>query len=490
MSLGLANEIAKSALAANSISSSVISRNIANVSSAFASRKSANVGTTANGGVAVDSVTNSIDAALFETVVVSNARVAELSATSSALTTLAGSVGDPQSEISINASMVQLKAALQAATSAPQDESMARSVLSAAQATAGRLNEAGALIDKVRAGANTDIAAGVQQLSDLLAKFETVNGQVVSGTVLGRDVTDQVDQRNDLLYQISRFVDVHPAVRGAQDMVLFAANGTTLFETVPRKVTFDSKQPLSPGQSGSVLRIDGIPFSGAQGSKLGGLLGGALQVRDVIALQVGRQLDEEARGLIQAFAETDQSVAASAPALAGLFTYAGGPGLPATGTLVDGLARSIKVNANADPAQGGTLARLRDGGISAPGDARYVYNAAAASGYTGRLRQMVSVLDAPMSFDQAAQTGIDKSVLRFSADSAGWLEGQRSSALAELQQKQIRGERATSVWQSAVGINLDEELTNLMSLEKSFQASSRLISTVNSMFDVLLQMAR
>ena len=43
---------------------------------------------------------------------------------------------------------------------------------------------------------------------------------------------------------------------------------------------------------------------------------------------------------------------------------------------------------------------------------------------------------------------------------------------------------------SGVGVNLDEELTSLMALEKSFQASSRLITTVNGMFDALLQATR
>ena len=69
MSLNLAYEIARGSLAANSISSSVVSRNIANVDNPNAARKTANLVSIATGGVNVDSITNAVDAALFESVV-------------------------------------------------------------------------------------------------------------------------------------------------------------------------------------------------------------------------------------------------------------------------------------------------------------------------------------------------------------------------------------------------------------------------------------
>jgi flagellar hook-associated protein 1 len=48
-------------------------------------------------------------------------------------------------------------------------------------------------------------------------------------------------------------------------------------------------------------------------------------------------------------------------------------------------------------------------------------------------------------------------------------------------------ERATLAWQGQVGINIDEEMTSLMSLERSYQATARLISTVDSMFAAILK---
>ena len=51
---------------------------------------------------------------------------------------------------------------------------------------------------------------------------------------------------------------------------------------------------------------------------------------------------------------------------------------------------------------------------------------------------------------------------------------------------QVISQQALTAWQDSVSINLDDELTSLIALERSYQASSRLITTVNSMFDALL----
>ena len=46
--------------------------------------------------------------------------------------------------------------------------------------------------------------------------------------------------------------------------------------------------------------------------------------------------------------------------------------------------------------------------------------------------------------------------------------------------------RASDALSSATGINLDEEMTRLLDLELSYQASSKLITTIDGMFNALL----
>jgi flagellar hook-associated protein 1 FlgK len=351
---------------------------------------------------------------------------------------------------------------------------------------ASTLQEAAGLVSQVRKEAHTDLAEATGQLRSLLTDFEDANNAIVSGTIIGRDVTDQIDRRNMLLREISGLIDIHPTTRTNNDMVLFTANGTTLFETVPRAISFDTTPP-SPGQPGGLLTIDGVPYSGAAATRLGGKIGGLLQIRDDVSISFGRQIDEIARGLIATFAENDQSATPTLPAIAGLFTWSGGPALPPDGAVLDGLAMMIQVNPNADPAQGGSLALIRDGGIGDPGEPDYVYNASGGAGFSQRLRDLAAGLSEAQAFDPGAGLGGSKSLLSMASDSAGWLEGRRSVASDRLADSAVLGERAVNAWHGQIGINLDEEMTSLMALERSYQATARLISTVDQMFQSILR---
>jgi flagellar hook-associated protein 1 len=486
MSLTLAYEIARGGLMANSTSTAVVSRNIANVDNPNAARKTVATIGTGMGGIRLGTIANSIATSLLDSVLTNTSKQGELAAMTAALDRLGSSINDPELGLSPSAMLSQMQSALYAAAAEPGNEVLQRKVLSTAQDVVSTLNSSAALVSQVRNEANAELADSVKQLGSLLSEFERVNNAIVSGTSLGRDVTDEIDRRNALLRDLSGLIDIQATTRSNNDMVLFAANGTTLFETVPRAISFDYS-PLSPGLPGGQLSIDGVPFSGSAAGQLGGKIGGLLQVRDDVALTFGRQLDEIARGLIVAFAESDQSAVPSAPDIAGLFTYAGGPGLPPDGLVANGLAMMIRVNPNADPAQGGSLARIRDGGIGAPGDPSYVYNADGTSGFSDRLRGLAAMMSQAQAFDPTTGLAASTSLLGLASTSAGWLEGERSTAHAQLEDREVLGERALSAWQGQIGINLDEEMTTLMSLERSYQASARLISTVNQMFDSLFR---
>ena len=58
------------------------------------------------------------------------------------------------------------------------------------------------------------------------------------------------------------------------------------------------------------------------------------------------------------------------------------------------------------------------------------------------------------------------------------------------QQQQATQDAVTSsvdtLRQSASGVNLDEEITNMLTLQHSYQASSRVLSTMNDLLDTLI----
>jgi len=486
VSLTVAYNVAREALGHGALASSVVSRNVANVDNPNASRKSAVAVMDPNGFIRRTSIANAVDDALLSRAMDTTSSTARLTAMASGLDKLGTIIGDPASGQSPAAKIAALQNALLSAASNPQDTIAARQVIVTADDIVGSLGDAASMVSQVRNEANAEFEDGVVELKRLLSTFQNVNSEIVSGTANGADVSDRIDQRNALLREMSELVDLKPVARAGNDMMLFLGNGVTLFETTPREISFPSPSAPVWGQAGASVRIDGVSIGA--GSNLGGKLGGLLDIRDDVSVKFGQQLDEIARGLITATAETDQTGSPGQPAIAGLFTYSGGPGLPASGLLSNGLAASIRVNANVDPSAGGDLTLLRDGGIGDPGNPAYHYNTDGSAGFSARLRSLADSLSAAQSFDPSTGVIVSQGgVLAYSSSSAGWLEGERSSRTNELENSSVLSTRAVGAWQNRVGINVDDEMAKLIALQQSYQASSRLITAVNTMMGSLFR---
>jgi flagellar hook-associated protein 1 FlgK len=340
----------------------------------------------------------------------------------------------------------------------------------------------------VRAQADADIASSVARVNDLLAQFETVNNRIKLGASAGADITDDLDQRDQLLKSLSEEIGIRTVTRANNDMAIYTDNGLTLFDTRPRSVTFAPTEIYLPGTAGAPVIVDGVAVTGNAQFAGSGRIAALAQVRDDIAVTYQDQLDEIARGLVRTFAESDQSATPTLPDVPGLFTWSGAPAMPAAATIEVGIAGTIRVSASVDPAQGGDPAKLRDGAIS--GNPAYLYNATGAAGFSDRLNELIDRLDQQQTFDPAAGAGSTAGLSSFASASVGWLQSTRQSASAQADYKTALLEHASDALSSATGINLDEEMTQLLELERSYQASSRLITTIDSMLGSLLTAIR
>jgi flagellar hook-associated protein 1 len=271
--------------------------------------------------------------------------------------------------------------------------------------------------------------------------------------------------------------------RTNNDMVVLTSDGTVLFETVPRTVSFERQPIYGPATTGNSVYIDGIPVQAGSGGSTdaAGRLPALLQLRDDVAVTMQSQLDETARGLITAFAETDPS--GSNPPQAGLFTWLGAPAIPAGTTLSVGLAGTISLNAAFDPEAGGNASLLRDGGANG---AAYLHNTDAVASFSDLLNSYYKKLDEPMPFDPAAGITVTQSVAQYSANAIGWFEGVRKAASDSADAKDALATRTAETLSNATGVNIDSELSLLIELENTYQASARLISTVDDMLAALM----
>lgn len=482
MNLASALSAARASLLTTAKQLAVSGSNIAGADDSTYTRKIIQPVTTADGAVTTLTVTRATDLPLFYRLLDSNAATSTQQALLDGLDRLQTTIGDTADNASPAAKIAALLSAITAQANSPSDTGLAQGTLTAAQDLASTLNQATDTITAVRTSADQSMATSVAKVNDLLSQFATINTAVVKGTATGADVTDLLDQRDALLGKISQEIGISVVQRDNNDVAIYTDSGVTLFDKTARSVTFQSSTTLAAGATGNAVYVDGVPVTGANATMpiSGGTLAGLAQLRDTIAPAYQAQLDEMARGLISAFAETDQTGGGGAD-LAGVFTWSGGPALPATYTA--GLAGSIRVNAAVDPSQGGSLSKLRNGGING---SDYAYNATSAASYSARLSGLADAMGATMTFDASAGLESGVTLADFATASVSWLEGKRKTASDAVDYQSALQSRTSDALSNSVGVNVDNEYALQLQLEQSYQASSKLISIINSMFQTLL----
>ncbi len=95
-----------------------------------------------------------------------------------------------------------------------------------------------------------------------------------------------------------------------------------------------------------------------------------------------------------------------------------------------------------------------------------------------------------LGFNKAAQLGEKATLPGFAASSIAWLQEARSAANSEMHYRATLFERTSEALSNATGVNLDHEMTLLLDLERSYMATSRLISVIDEMFRALLAATR
>lgn len=484
MSLTDAVTLASQSLGTISGQIGVVSRNISGANTPGATEKKAIVTTGPSGGAVFQGVSRSTNEPLMRSMLIATAKSGASTSISEALDRIdrALNLSDPEQSRAPAATISRLSGALQIYSATPENETAAQLALLAAKDVAASLNDAANLIQSIRQESDADIAAAVGDINDRLQKIANINREIVAGAPLGIDVSDALDRRDALISGLAAEIGLTTQSRPNNDIVIYTDSGVTLFETTPRMVTFEPTATYAAGVAGKAVFVDGVNVTGAdsQLSVRSGAIAGRAALRDRIAPKLQTQLDEVARGLVVAFSETHQLSAG--PPKPGLFTYAGAAELPGP-THIPGLANIIEVNAAVDPARGGDILRLRDGGIS--GDPAYIYNLDQASGYGARIVELAEAAARRQNFDPAVEAVAIASLNSVAAEAVGALGALRQQATRDSVYNTALADQATEALSNATGINLDDQMARMLELENAFQAAARLLQTINAVYDAL-----
>jgi flagellar hook-associated protein 1 FlgK len=372
----------------------------------------------------------------------------------------------------------QLSAALQQYDTSPDNASFANAVATAAATLAANLNQNSTTVQGVREQADRDISTAVSNINSLLAQFQTVNTAIVAGTASKTDVNDEMDTRDGILKQLSNEIGIKTISEPNNGVSIYTDSGVTLFNGTPRPVTFTPTGTYADGTVGQSVLIDGVPVTGASAVMplQSGAIVGLTQLRDVTTVNYQDQLNQIANGLINTFAEPPPS-GQTGPTLAGLFsTTSQGSALPSTTT---GLAAAITLNPAVDPSKGGTTTNIRDG-------INYSYNTTGASAFGDQLQALTTSLAQTQSFNNTTGGIASGTLAQYAQSSVSWIEAQRQTATDNASYQSTVLSTATTALSNATGVNLDTEMSNMLSIEHAYQASSQLLNAVNTMYGALI----
>ena len=344
---------------------------------------------------------------------------------------------------------------LQDLSNNPESSSVRTTVREQGRALASMFTQVWNQLDKIRDNKNFEILDDVNKANEILDRIADLNVQIGSTEALGRSANDLRDNRDRLLDELSKIVDV-----SANEDPL--SGSTTVSISGQSFVVLDTVihlQAQSESQQGKEVVKVYNPVNGELMDVRGGELRGLLDVRDKLIPNLQGDLDVLAKSLISEI---------NAVHRAG-FGLQGIRSAPPTGIdFFDGEdARTISLSDQISNDPGNIAAS----GTGAPGDNT---NALALA----QLRDKGVLNNGQFTFEDY-YTGL---VSTF---------GLETNTIQErLKNQEILVEHLGNFRESLIGVNLDEELVNLIRFQKAFGANARVISTTNELMDIVTQLGR
>ncbi|HKK86095.1 MAG TPA: flagellar hook-associated protein FlgK [Roseovarius sp.] len=481
MGISTALNNALSGLSATSRTAEVISTNLANaMTEGYATREVTLSTRDTTGGVRVQGIARHKDQALAADLMLATSEKAAAKTRAEFLQGIERAIGLPGEAQSLSDRLAAFEASFVTAATKPEDENRLNAVLGRATGVAEAMKSASDAIQTARGRADSEIGQLVGQVNVALDQLVKINRTIVSASTSGQSAANLLDQRDQILAQLSEAVPVRSVPRDNGAIAVFTTGGAILLDGAAAKLEFTTSNVVEPHMTGDNGLLSGLTINGVavpprgDGSPIeGGRLATLFDARDGLAVEAQRNLDAVARDLMERF-EAPGPDPTLTPADAGVFTDEGGAFDPADEV---GLAGRLSINALTDPDQGGELWRLRDGlNAGTPGPA----------GDSRLLRAMGEALSAPQSMASGDLGGAARGL----SDHIGALVSQ----IGQERLTQDQSLTFANAWhvelsdmQARNAVDSDDQMQRLLQVEQAYAANARLIETINTMMDRLLR---
>jgi flagellar hook-associated protein 1 len=327
----------------------------------------------------------------------------------------------------------------------PSNLSLRQGVLTAASNLASTFNNTASNLNSQRSNLDLNVVQSVQQVNTLTQQIAGLNGQITALQNVGQDASQFVDQRDNLISQLSGLIDVSE-IKSDSGITLTTSNGTAL-------VTGTHSYALSTQTDSDVQHVIDAQGQDITSQINSGTLAGLIQARDQTIPGLLNQLDTLASGLSTAF----NSANASGFDLNG---NAGGNIFdtpPAGGT---GTAANMAV-AITDPS---LIAASSDGN----------------AGSNGNLANFSAIQD------QTIIAGVTPT--NYYGNLVFTVGNDVSNSTAELQSSQLVLQQLQDQRGSISGVSLDDEAANMTQYQRAYDAAAQVVVAVNQMLETVINM--
>ncbi|MEQ8345278.1 MAG: flagellar hook-associated protein FlgK [Sneathiellaceae bacterium] len=470
MTLSIAIGNALSGLRTSQQAMDVLSNNIANANTPGYTRKTVALEsvTVSNfgRGVQIADIVREVDEYLNADFRLANSTIEKLRINLQYAESIEQLYGQPGANNSIANTVTDFRSALTALETAPENQGLREQALQDGIRLADRLNTESAAIQDLRGDAEREIGSIVNRVNSLLDQISDINHQVIRGTAQQQDVNALKDQRANYVNEIATYLDVKVRESADGNLVVTTGIGRTLVDnTVTHPLATTTLTNVNASTVFNPITIDGIDVT-----------------------------DELRAGQGQIAAHLDAR---------GTNDLANPGSLESRQTELDRIASALFTNlTSADLATTDTTAGVND-------DSNHFFSPYVAADPITAYNIQVHpdlVADNSLLNDLAAADDLNVAVnasYTFAAVTNGTssltvgfveyanaiIEGQalRSSntELTYKQQEYVTNSLEQRVGQVS-GVNIDEELAQMLQFQKSFAAAGRLIQVTSEMLDNLI----
>jgi flagellar hook-associated protein 1 FlgK len=347
----------------------------------------------------------------------------------------------------LQSSITAFFSSLQQLSTDPSNTSLRQAVLSAAQNMAQDFNSTSSNLTSLQQNVDQSVPQAVSQINSLTSQIAQLNSEVSAAESTGQNAGSLVDQRNQLISQVSGIIDVSQVDAGNGNVTLTTTSGAAL-------VVGDKSFRLT-SQANPTTGFQDVYSMGKDITSTinGGSLGGTLQVRDSTIPSILSSLDSLASSLENSFNSVNKAGADLNGNPGGNFFVAP----PAGGA---GAAATMSV-ALTDPSQ---IAASLDG----------------SAGDNANVNAMLALQNQGIVNGQTPINAYSNLVFQVGNDVASaQSEEQGVTAAAQQLQNQIG---------SISGVSINEEAANLVQYQQAYQAAAQVASVISSLTSTAINM--